>query len=180
LDNTLLIFASDNGFLFGEHGLFMNKRVAYEESLRIPLLMRYPKLIKPGSQSDQLVLNLDIAPTLFEIVGTHSPINLHGKSLVPIFQNPQIKLRDEFLAEYFLEKVTPLYAGWQAVRTKRWKYIHYPELSGMDELYDLEKDPNEMKNLIQSGEHRLVLKQMKQRLLQLLKNSEAPERSVFP
>ena len=174
LDNTIIIFASDNGFLFGEHGLFLNKRVAYEESLRIPLLIRYPKLIKPGSQSDQMVLNLDIAPTLYELVGTHAPISMHGKSLLPLLQNPQAKLREEILAEYFLEKVTPLYAGWQAVRTDRWKYIHYPELNDMDEFYDLEKDQYEMDNLIHSADHQVILRRMKQQLLQLLKDSEAP------
>ncbi len=117
LDNTLIIFASDNGFLFGEHGLFMNKRVPYEESLRIPLLMRYPKLIRPGSKSEQMVLNIDIAPTLYELAGVNAPIPIHGKSLVPVWQDPSLKLRSEFLAEYYIEKITPLYATWQAVRS---------------------------------------------------------------
>ncbi len=128
LDNTLIIFASDNGFLFGEHGLFMNKRVPYEESLRIPLLMRFPKLIKPGSKREHLALNIDIAPTLYELAGVDAPIPIHGKSLLPILRDPGKELRTEFLAEYYLEECTLLYDTWQAGRSERWKYIRYLEL----------------------------------------------------
>jgi N-acetylglucosamine-6-sulfatase len=173
LDNTLIIFASDNGFLFGEHGQFMNKRVAYEESLRIPLLMRYPKLISQGSKQKQPVLNIDIAPTLYEMAGVNPPVKMHGKSLLSIFKNLDEKFRNGFLAEYFLERVTPLHAEWQAVRTDRWKYIHYTELEGMDELYDLHNDPIEMENVIYSQQNVMVIKDMKKRLSQLLTESEA-------
>lgn len=147
LDDTLIVFASDNGFLFGEHGEFFNKRVAYEESLRVPLLMRYPRLIPPGSRRDQLALNIDLAPTLYDLVGIDPSIPVHGKSLLPVFRDEEYSLREDFLAEYYLENVTPRYAEWQAVRTERWKYIHYPDLEGMDELYDLESDPYEITNL---------------------------------
>ncbi len=147
LDDTLIVFASDNGFLFGEHGEFFNKRVAYEESLRIPLLMRYPRLIPPGSVRDQLALNIDLAPTLYDLVGIDPTIPIHGKSLLPVFRDADYPLREAFLAEYYLENVTPRYAEWQAVRTERWKYIHYPDLESMDELYDLESDPYEITNL---------------------------------
>ena len=175
LQDTLIIFASDNGFLFGEHGQFRNKRVAYEESLRIPLLMRYPKLIKAGSERDQLVLNTDIAPTLYELIGAQPPVKMHGTSLLPVLRNPHEKLRSEFLAEYFLEKITPRHASWQAVRTERWKYIHYPDLDSMDELYDLETDPKEINNLIDSPKYISVCNESRQKLLQLLKDSETPE-----
>jgi N-acetylglucosamine-6-sulfatase len=172
LDETLIIFASDNGFLFGEHGLFMNKRMAYEESLRIPLLMRYPKIITPGSRRDQLVLNIDIAPTLYEMAGIQAPIDIHGKSLLPVLSNPDENLRNEFLAEYYLEKCTPLYAGWQAVRTDHWKYIRYPGLKGMDELYDLQVDPHEMINLFNLPAHQMTVKQMQIKLKELLASSD--------
>lgn len=172
LDNTLIIFASDNGFLFGEHGLFMNKRVPYEESLRIPLLMRYPKLIRPGSKSEQMVLNIDIAPTLYELADVNAPIPIHGKSLVPVWQDPSLKLRSEFLAEYYIEKITPLYATWQAVRSAQWKYIRYPELPDMDELYNLENDPGELKNLFHSPKHQSRIRQMQSKLRQLLESSQ--------
>ena len=168
LDDTLIIFASDNGFLFGEHGEFMNKRVAYEESLRIPLLMRYPKRIDPGSVREQLAVNTDIAPTLYELVGIDAPIPIHGKSLLPVLDDAGHALRSEFLAEYFLEKVTPKHAEWKAVRSTRYKYIHYPDLEGMDELYDLENDPQEMKNLVDSPRHAEVLEDMRRRLAERL------------
>lgn len=147
LDNTLVIFTSDNGYFWGEHSLG-DKRWAYEESIRIPLVMRYPKLIKAGTKLDQMVLNIDIAPTVLELGGAPIPEAMHGRSLLPLFRNPNAPWRKGFLAEYFLEPGFPRHPSWQAVRTDRWKYIHYTELQGMDELYDLKADRYEMKNLI--------------------------------
>ena len=173
LDNTLIIFTSDNGVLLGEHGLFMNKRVPYDEALRIPLIMRYPKLIKAGSERAQLVLSIDIAPTLYELAGTGSRITIHGKSLLPVLLNPEAKVRSEFLAEYFFEKVAPRFAEWQAVRSDRWKFINYLDLDGMDELYDLRDDPYEMNNLMSSPEHETTARKLKQDLERLLIESDA-------
>lgn len=164
LDNTLIIFTSDNGFTFGEHGEYNNKRVAYDPSIRIPLVMRYPKTIPAGSVRDQLVLNVDIAPTLYEMVGVEAPIPVHGKSLLDVMANGEAPFRDAFLAEYFLEKVTPRHAAWQAVRTSDWKYIAYPELEGMNELYHLAEDPGEHRNLIYSPDHQDALKRMQEAL----------------
>ena len=172
LDNTLIIFTSDNGYLFGEHGLFMNKRVPYEESLRIPLLMRYPPLIDAGSRREQMVLNIDIAPTLYDLVGVNAPIPIHGKSLLPVLKDEAFPLRKDFLAEYYLEKVTPLYATWQALRSDRWKYIRYPELPGMEELYDLQKDSGELKNLINSPAHKEIYLQLQDRLKEQLRKTD--------
>lgn len=164
LNNTLIIFTSDNGFTFGEHGEFNNKRVAYEPSIRIPLLMRYPKLIPAGSVRDQLVLNVDFAPTLYALAGVEAPIPIHGKSLLGVMADGEAPLRDAFLAEYYLEKVTPRHATWQAVRTKDWKYIEYPELVGMNELYDLGTDPGEYKNLAADPAHAADLDRMQSAL----------------
>src|SRR5262249_25433749 len=86
LENTLIIFTSDQGYFYGEHGLSAERRLAYEESIRIPLFMRWPKLIKPGSVVDQFALNIDIAPTLLEIVGARAPKEIHGRSLVPLLR----------------------------------------------------------------------------------------------
>jgi arylsulfatase A-like enzyme len=177
LDDTLIIFASDNGFLFGEHGQFMNKRVAYEESVRIPLLMRYPKLIERGATRDQLVLNIDIAPTLYELAGIEAPVPIHGKSLLPVFRDRTHELRTQFLGEYFVELVDPKYADWQAVRTPRWKYIHYPDLTDMDELYDLEHDPHEMENVIASSDAAGQLKELRKALAELLQVTGAKTRA---
>jgi N-acetylglucosamine-6-sulfatase len=150
LDNTLVIFTSDHGYYYGEHGLSVERRLAYEEGIRIPLVMRYPPLIKPGTILDPMVLSIDIAPTLLELAGAPFPGNLHGRSVVPLLQGRQPKLRDSFLIEYFSDTVFPRMdrMGYQAVRTGRWKYIHYTDLKGMDELYDLQADPYEMHNRI--------------------------------
>src|SRR6266446_1273575 len=150
LDNTLIIFTSDEGYFYGEHGLSVERRLAYEESARIPLLMRFPKLIKPGISIGQLALNLDIAPTLLEIGGGRIPKGLQGRSLVPLLKGEKVSWRNAFLIEYFSDKVFPrvLQMGYQAVRTDRWKYIHYVDIKGMDELYDLPADPYEMNNVI--------------------------------
>lgn len=168
LDNTIFIYTSDNGFLMGEHGRFNNKRVAYEEALRVPFLIRYPALVRSGSIREEMVLNIDVAPTLLELAGVKSVIPMHGESFVSLFQNANSPWRKAFLAEYFLEKVAPITPTWQAVRTSDWKYIHYPEMEGMDELYHLKADPKEVRNLINSPEQRTRLKEMKAQLQDLL------------
>jgi arylsulfatase A-like enzyme len=124
LDNTLVIFTSDNGYLWGEHGLG-DKRAAYEESIRIPWVMRYPKLIRAGAALDDAVLDIDLAPTLLELAGAPAPKPLHGRSLVPLLRGQHGGWRRVFLAEYFAETQFPRVATWKAVRAEGWKYIHY-------------------------------------------------------
>ncbi len=167
LDNTIFIFSSDNGFFWGEHGLG-DKRWAYEESIRDPLLVRYPKMAKAGSVIKKIVLNIDLAPTLLELGGAKIPNDVQGQSFLPLLKNSKAKWRDSALFEYFNEKPyrTPT---WQAVRTDRWKYIQYSELTGMDELYDLKADPFEMKNLMNDSTAQKSLKNMKAELARLQK-----------
>src|SRR5262249_39718096 len=155
----LIFFSSDNGFFWGEHG-FGDKRWAYDESIRDPLLMRYPKLTKPGMILDQFVLNIDIAPTLLELAGAPVPKSIQGRSLLPLFKDPKAPWRTAFLTEYFQEKQYPRVPTWQAVRTEQWKYIHYVDLQGVDELYDLKADQYEMKNLIKEASAQSALKAM--------------------
>lgn len=163
LDNTLVIFTSDNGYFWGEHGLG-DKRAAYEESIRVPLFVRYPKMIKAGSTREQSVLNVDIAPTLLELAGTPVPKEMHGRSLVPVFKGNPKNWRDAILTEYFAEERFPNIAAWQSVRTPRWKYIHYTELTDADELYDLKADPGELKNLIREAKAQAELNRLQQEL----------------
>jgi arylsulfatase A-like enzyme len=167
LDDTVFVFTSDNGYLLGEHGQFDNKRFAYEESIRIPFLVRYPRLVAPGTKVEALGLNVDVAPTLLELAGVEPLEKVHGRSLVPLLRGLPAAWRESFLAEYFLEKVAPRAPAWQAVRTSRWKYIHYPELDGMDELYDLGADPREMRNLINDPASRGALDAMRAELERL-------------
>jgi len=166
LDNTVFVFTSDNGYLLGEHGQFDNKRFAYEESIRVPFLLRYPRLVAAGTKVDALALNVDVAPTLLELAGAEPLEKVHGRSLLPLLGGGTHAWRESFLAEYFLEKVAPRVPAWQAVRTARWKYIRY-ELEGMDELYDLAADPHEMRNLAGEPSSRAVLEQLRAELERL-------------
>jgi arylsulfatase A-like enzyme len=150
LDTTVVIFTSDHGYFYGEHGLSVERRLAYEEAIRIPFLMRYPPLIKSGTVVEPMVLSIDICPTLLEFAGIPLPKKLHGRPIQPLLKNEPVIWRRSFLIEYFSDKVFPRmdWMGYQAVRTNRWKYIHYTDLAGMDELYDLQADPYEMHNQI--------------------------------
>jgi arylsulfatase A-like enzyme len=161
LDDTIFIFTSDNGYLLGEHGQFDNKRFAYEESIRIPFIIRYPRLARPGRAVEALTLNIDVAPTLVELAGAEPLEAAQGRSFVPLLRGENAQWRDSFLAEYYLEKVAPRAPTWQAIRTTRWKYIHYPELEGMDELYDLQADPHEMRNLFAEPSARAELMRLR-------------------
>ena len=174
LDNTLIIFTSDEGYFYGEHGLSVERRLAYEESIRIPLFMRWPKLIKAGSAVDQFALNIDIAPTLLEIGGAPPPKEIHGRSLVPLLRGEKVLWRDSFLIEYFSDKVFPRMSnmGYQAIRDGRWKYIHYVDLDRVDELYDLKADAYEMNNLAPRSEAGDTVAQMRAKLAQLLDSSK--------
>jgi N-acetylglucosamine-6-sulfatase len=152
LDDTAIVLTGDNGFFYGEHGLSEERRLAYEESIRLPLLVRYPRLVKAGSKPAQIALTIDLAPTLLELGGTAPGHPLDGRSLVPVLRGTARDWRDTFLIEYWSDTVFPRIArmGYDAVRTERYKYIRYRELEGMDELYDLDADPYELENLIRS------------------------------
>ncbi len=171
LDNTVIVFTSDNGYFYGEHGLSVERRLAYEESIRIPLLVRYPKIIKARTVRDEFALNIDLAPTLLEMAGVSVPEAMQGRSLVPLLEGKRPAWRKSFLIEYYSDTVFPriLKMGYKAVRNERWKYIHYLELEGMDELYDLESDPFEMKNLIDQPNAAGALGGMKREMERLLK-----------
>jgi N-acetylglucosamine-6-sulfatase len=175
LDNTMIVFSSDNGYFYGEHGLSVERRLAYEESARIPLLVRYPRLARPGSAIDGFALNIDLAPTLLEVAGAEATRPLHGRSLVPLLKRAAGDWRSSFLIEYFSDKVFPrmVNMGYQAVRTARWKYIRYREIEAADELYDLQADPYEMNNLIAEPAARASLDEMKKELERLLRATAA-------
>ena len=175
LDDTLIVVTSDHGFFYGEHGLNEERRLAYEETIRIPLLMRYPMLIPAGKALDSLVLSIDLAPTLLELAALDPGVNLQGRSLLPLFREAAPPWRRSFLVEYFSDTVFPRIRnmGYQAIRTERHKYIHYTELPGMDELYDLQADPGETKNLVASEGAPTLLAQMKSELRRLLAESGA-------
>jgi N-acetylglucosamine-6-sulfatase len=170
LANTLVVFTSDEGYFYGEHGLSVERRLAYEESARIPLLMRLPSLAQAGRSIDELALNIDLAPTLLELCGAPKAQGMHGRSLVPLLRGERAPWRDSLLIEYFSDRVFPWVAnmGYQAVRTRRYKYIHYVDLAGMDELYDLDADPYELVNLAGKEAGQPALLQLKPELQRLI------------
>ena len=171
LDNTVIVFTSDNGYFYGEHGLSVERRLAYEESIRMPLLIRYPKAIKAGIVRDEFALNIDLAPTLLELAGVFAPTRMEGRSLVPLLKGAKTEWRKSFLIEYYSDKVFPRIhqMGYKAIRNERWKYIHYFELEGMDELYDLKADPYEIRNVIRQRGADNIVEGMKQEMERLLK-----------
>lgn len=166
LDNTIVVFTSDHGYWYGEHGLSEERRLAYEEAIRIPMLIRYPQTIKPGTKADQMVLSIDLAPTLLELAGVTPDDSLQGMSLAPIMNNTVTEWRDAYLIEYYSDTVFEriFKMGYKAVRTERYKYIHYLDLEGMDELYDLQQDPYELKNIINDPKAKTALADMKKLL----------------
>jgi N-acetylglucosamine-6-sulfatase len=150
LDNTVIVFMGDNGLLEGEHGM-VDKRTAHEPSIRIPLLVRYPALGR-GKVMDAQTLTVDIAPSILDLCGAKPLAGIHGKSWVNLVKSGDPAWRTSWLYEYNYEKQFPYTPNVRAIRTDRWKYIHYPHGDGKPdrhpaELYDLEKDPEELRNL---------------------------------
>ncbi|MEZ5353498.1 MAG: sulfatase [Bryobacteraceae bacterium] len=145
-DNTCFVFTSDNGYFWGEHG-YGDKRWAFDESLRIPLVARMPSRIAAGSVIAGDALNIDIAPTFLDLAGVKPPSWMHGQSLAPLWAKRPPKWREGFLAEYMKEANFPRTPTWQAYRTPKWKYVRYPEET-REELFDLAADPYEMTNRI--------------------------------
>ncbi|MCC6587253.1 MAG: sulfatase-like hydrolase/transferase [Bryobacterales bacterium] len=158
LDNTAIVFTSDHGYFYGEHGLNYERRLAYEETIRIPLLIRYPAAYRPRTRVDDFTLSLDISTLALNWAGV---------------RKAQAPKRKAFLIEYFSDRVFPRTQnmGYQAVRTRRWKYIHYTELKDSDEVYDLEADPYEMTNLF--NDRRAPVRDLQAELQRLLNETRA-------
>jgi N-acetylglucosamine-6-sulfatase len=149
LDRTAVVFTSDNGYFFGEHGFSIERRMPYEEAIRSPLLMRYPPLVAPGLRIGELVSSVDVAPTLLELGGTQVGDHVQGRSFLPLLTGEGPGSRASVLVEFYTyENPMPWLTSmdYRAIRTQRYKYIHWTRHE--DELYDLESDPYEMHNLI--------------------------------
>ena len=149
LENTVVIYSSDNGYFMGEH-TFLDKRLAYENSMRVPMLIRYPKMIKENTKIKEQCLNIDIAPTILNLAGIETPSYMQGESMVNLLEGKKEKSwRDAILFEYYVDSYWP-YAGPNqiAVRTENYKLVDAFLDNDIDELYDLKKDPGEMNNLI--------------------------------
>lgn len=158
LDDTIIIYSSDNGFFAGQHGL-NDKRAMYEDSIRVPFLVHYPRMIKPGTVFEQMVLNIDLAPTLLDFAGVPRPAHVQGRSWKPVVEGKDRAGRESWLYEYNWEKAYPWDPTQVGVRTRQHKYIRYPDVGNTDpdypmkgelpyeEIYNLQSDPLEMRNL---------------------------------
>jgi N-acetylglucosamine-6-sulfatase len=171
LDSTLVVYMGDNGFAFGEHGL-IDKRTAYEESMRVPLLARCPELFAGGKVVNEMVAGLDIMPTVLSVAGVSIPPGLDGRSMLPLLQGrTDPRWRTELLYEYYWERNFPQTPTIHALRTDRYKYIHYYGIWDIDELYDLQEDPLETTNLISNPERQNTIQDLNKRLFDRLEQT---------
>lgn len=164
--DTAILLSSDHGFFLGEHH-FYDKRLMYEPSIRIPMMLRFPGQVKARTTSDEMVLNLDMAPTLLEIAGVGVPAEMQGKSFLPLAEGKNVEWRKDWLYEYYeypgFENVRPC----RGVRTERYKLIHFFIEPEEWELYDLKADPDEMNNLYGKPEYAELTAHLKQRIEEL-------------
>jgi N-acetylglucosamine-6-sulfatase len=172
LDSTLIVYMGDNGFQFGEHGL-IDKRTAYEESMRVPMLARCPELFSGGRKVKEVVANIDILPTFFAVAGLEPPKDIPGRNFLPLLEGKSIPWREGLLYEYYWERNFPQTPTMHALRGSRYKYIHYYGIWDIDELYDLEEDPHETNNLIFSERHQQTIKDMNKQLFDAMEASGA-------
>ena len=164
--NTIVIYTSDQGFYLGEHGWF-DKRFMYEESLRTPLLMRYPGYIRPGSQLNQMVVNIDLAPTLLSFAGVKVPSDMQGESMIPLLKNSTINGRKSLYYHYYEYPDPHRVAPHFGIRTEQYKLIRFYGKHDTWELFDIIKDPQEMTNLYKDPVYRKVKEDLQKQLLQL-------------
>lgn len=180
-DDTLVIFMGDNGFLWGEHGL-IDKRNAYEESMRVPLLAHCPKLLKPGTKVEGVVANIDIGPTIMEAMGLQTPDHMDGRSWLKLATG-ETKLadwRDYLLYEYYWEYNYPHTPTVFALRGNDYKFIQYHGVWDIDELYDMRNDPHEKNNLIFSEEHQRLIRDLRARLFRALEETNGDRIPLAP
>jgi N-acetylglucosamine-6-sulfatase len=170
--STLVLYLGDNGFALGEHG-FYDKRDAFEESIRIPMLAYAPGLIAPGTKVTQMVQNIDIAPTLLAAAGVPVPksAKMDGRSFLPLLQSQSIPWRDHILYEYHWEWNFPATPTLFAIRTDRYKYAYYYGVWDYDGFYDLQTDPHERHNLINVPAYQPQIEAMKKQLFDELEAS---------
>jgi len=162
---TLVIYMGDNGFQWGEHGL-IDKRTAYEASMRVPMLAYCPELFKPETVVDGVVANIDIGPTVMEAAGLKTPDNMDGTSFLQLASGEQDEKtwRDYLLYEYYWEWNFPHTPTTFALRGDQYKFIQYHGVWDTDELYDLQNDPEEKVNLINKPQHQKLVKNLRKRL----------------
>ncbi len=165
-ENTIVIYTSDQGFYLGEHGWF-DKRFMYEQSLRTPLLVRYPKEIKPGTKINKLVQNLDFAPTFLDYAGVKVPKEMQGESFRDLVSGKTSEFRDAIYYTYYEYPSVHMVKRHYGVATERYKLMHFYYDVDEWEMYDLQKDPQEMHNIYDDPEYADVQKMLQKKLTEL-------------
>ncbi len=161
-NNTIVVYSSDQGFYLGEHGWY-DKRWMYEESLAMPLLARWPGVIEPGTRIEELVQNIDYAPTFADIAGVEPAAPMHGRSLLDLLRPDAEPWRDAVYYRYFETNTEHRVAAHYGVRTDRFSLMHFHEL-GYWELYDLNKDPQQLKSVYDDPAYAQTVTRLKRRL----------------
>lgn len=177
--NTVVMYSADQGFYLGEHGWF-DKRFMYEESFRTPLLAKWPGVIQPGSINTDLVQNIDFAETFLDLAGIEAPADMQGKSIVPLLKgNTPADWRDSLYYHYYEYPGCHSVRRHEGVATQRYKLIRFygPDVPNAEEweLYDLKRDPREMKNEYNNPEYKAVVQTMKEKLTALIKEYNVPQ-----
>lgn len=168
-ENTIVVYTSDQGFYLGEHGWF-DKRFIYEESFKTPLLIKWPKVVKPGSESDEMVQNLDFAQTFLDAAGIEAPGDMQGESLMPLLEGkPEKWTRDAVYYHYYEYPGFHMVKRHYGIVTKRYKLAHFYYDIDEWELYDLKKDPMELNNVYNDPEYADVVERLKKELKELRK-----------
>ena len=147
LDDTVIIYYSDNGYMMGEHGL-IDKRVMYEESIRVPAFVHWPAGTGEARIDDRFILTVDIGPTILDMANLATPVSMHGRSFLPLVKGEDVSWRDAFVYEYFIDPQavqTPTIFG---LRTEKYSYMTYHGVWDLLELYDMESDPQQLNNLV--------------------------------
>ena len=177
MDDTAIMFSSDHGFFLGEWRKY-DKRFMHEPSIRAPMLIRYPRMVRAGATADQMVTNLDIAPTFLELAGVPVPQHMQGLSMVPMLKGEQpAKWRKDWLYEYYEYPGSHDVRKNRGVRTDRYKFIHYYEPPEEFEMYDLQEDPGELHNLYGDPRHAALARDLRRRIDELRR--ETADHYVF-
>jgi arylsulfatase A-like enzyme len=166
-ENTIVIYSSDHGSMLGAHGL-TGKWIMYEESIRVPLIIRDPRLParQRGRRCDKMVLSIDLAPTMLSLAGAPIPNAMQGLDLTPLLRNESVAWRDDWYYEHVYNTRPPRrpIVKCEGVRTERWKYTRYPETTPVaEQLFDLEQDPHEQRNLAEDEAHAQTLLTLRKR-----------------
>jgi N-acetylglucosamine-6-sulfatase len=179
LESTLIVYMGDNGFAFGEHGL-IDKRTAFDWSMRVPMLVYAPGLVAPGQQIDRVVANIDIAPTMLDLAGAKAPAHMQGMSMLPVLRDAKAPWRDTLLYEYYWEWSFPQTPTQFALRGERYKYVFTHGVWDVDMFFDLQADPQESRNLIDDPAHAKSIATMRTQLFETLEKTGGLKIPIYP